>query len=70
MRSLTDRLDPADLATYDKKTLYAPIDEGRVPGIAPRKKKLSDRLDPHFLERWLLPLESAATSTTTPSGGW
>lgn len=56
VRSLTDRLDPADLATwgFDKSTLYAPIDEGRVPGVAPRKKKLSDKLDRHTLERWLL----------------
>ncbi|MFN7952780.1 MAG: sulfotransferase [bacterium] len=56
VRGLTDRLDPADLATwgFDKRTLYAAIDEGRVPGMAPRKKKLGDKLDRHTLERWLL----------------
>ncbi len=56
VRSLTDRLEPADLATwgFDARTLYAPIEEGRVPGMKPRKKKLSDRLNRHTLERSLL----------------
>ena len=56
MRSLTDRLDAADLETwgYDKRTLYAPLDEGRVEALAPRPRKLGEVLDRHTAERWLL----------------